>query len=120
MERKRKILNEIVAFEEFRQMITDGFLPGQLSLEESVRYFDILKNRSFEENYSGVEPVTGKRYEADLSREDFLEIFPGDVSYELMKDAFIRYGKVDEVQAYWDSRNIQNDHEDQDTGHSQD
>ena len=92
MEQKRKILNQIVAFEEFRQMITDGFLPGQLSLEESVRYFDILKNRSFEENYSGVEPVTGKRYEADLSREDFLEIFPGDVSYELMKDAFIRYG----------------------------
>ncbi len=92
MEQKRKILNQIVAFEEFRQMITDGFLPGQLSLEESVRYFDILKNRSFEENYSGVEPVTGKRYEADLSREDFLEIIPGDVPYELMKDAFIRYG----------------------------
>ena len=27
-------------------------------------------------------------------------------------NAFIRYGKVDEVQAYWDSRNIQNDHVD--------
>ena len=92
MERKRKILNQIVAFEEFRQMITDGFLPGQLSLEESVRYFDMLKKRSFEENYSGGEPVTGKRYEADLNREDFYEAVSGEVSYEFMKEAFIRYG----------------------------
>ena len=46
MERKRKFLSRITAFEEFRQMISDGLRPGQMTLDESVRYFDELKKRT--------------------------------------------------------------------------
>ena len=46
MERKRKFLSRMIALEEFRQMISDGLRPGQMTLDESVRYFDELKKRT--------------------------------------------------------------------------
>ena len=46
MERKRKFLSRITAFEEFRQMISDGLRPGQMTLDESVLYFDEQKKRT--------------------------------------------------------------------------